>query len=202
MELFAQFSTLEAIAVVFAIAYLVLAIRQISLCWFAAFIASVLSVFVFAAAQLYMQSALQVFYAGMAVYGWLQWTRGRRDTGPVRVHTWPLKRHFSVIIGIALVSMVFAWGLSNTDQALPLIDSAVTVGAVVTTWMVANKLLENWIYWFVIDGVSIYLYLSQGLVLYSLLFVVYLVLVVIGYRQWRADLRRQLSAGSAAAELS
>ena len=66
-ELLQGASLLEAVAVILALIYLVLAIREISVCWFAAFASSVLSIFVFAAAQLYMQSALQVFYAAMAV---------------------------------------------------------------------------------------------------------------------------------------
>ena len=88
---------------------------------------------------------------------------------------------------------------SQLDWDLPLIDSFVTVAAVLTTWMVANKLLENWVYWFVIDSISIYLYLSQGLLLYAGLFVVYVILVVIGFLQWRAELVRLQAAGPAGA---
>lgn len=193
-EQFSQVPLLELIAVIFAVSYVVLAIRQISLCWIAAFIGSVLSVFVFAEAQLYMQSGLQVFYAGMAVYGWLKWTRGDSfDSTPAQVHTWPVRNHLVALAGVGVVGGLFAWGLSFTAQAMPLIDATVTVAAILTTWMVARKLLENWIYWFAIDSVSIYLYLSQGLVLYAGLFVVYLVLVVIGYRQWHADMLRQVA---------
>jgi nicotinamide mononucleotide transporter len=196
-------SPLEATAVVFAVVYLVLAIRQVSLCWHAAFISSVLSIFVFAGAQLYMQSALQIFYAGMAVYGWLQWTRGvgTHAGDPARIHTWPLQRHALALCAVVLVSIGFAWALSYTTQAMPLLDSFVTIASILTTWMVANKLLENWIYWFVIDSISIYLYVSQGLLLYAGLFVVYLILVVIGFQQWRAELRQSL-ASDPAMELS
>ena len=199
-ELFAQISLLEAVAVVFAVAYLVLAIRQNRLCWVAAFIASVLSVFLFIGAQLYMQSALQVFYAAMAIYGWYQWTRG--TTGPAKVHTWPLRMHLLALSGVCVISVLFATVLSSTAQAMPLIDSFVTVAAILTTWMVAHKLLENWIYWFVIDSVSIYLYLSRGLLLYAGLFVVYVILVVVGFRQWHADWRRQRESANPVGELS
>lgn len=185
---------LEAVAVVLAVVYLVLAIRQINWCWLAAFVSSVLSIFVFAGAQLYMQSVLQVFYAGMAVYGWWQWTRGGgTHDGRAQVHTWPLRRHLRVLAVVTVLSAAFAWGLRFTAQAMPMLDSFVTVASMLTTWMVARKLLENWIYWFVIDAVSIYLYVSQGLMLYAGLFAVYLVLVVIGFRQWHADLRRAVT---------
>ena len=63
--------------------------------------------------------------------------------------------------------MVFGWGLSATDAAFPYLDSFTTVAAVVTTFMVARKVLENWAYWFVIDGLSVYLYISRELYLTS-----------------------------------
>lgn len=202
-DLFAAVTLLEAIAVAFAVAYLVLAIRQVVWCWLAAFIGSVLSIFVFAAAQLYMQSALQVFYAAMAIYGWRQWTRRNGHAEPaLRVHTWPLRRHLTALICVAAASGLFAWGLSYSDQALPLLDSFVTVAAMLTTWMIAHKLLENWIYWFVIDSISIYLYVAQELMLYAALFGVYLVLVVIGFRRWLADLSEQARSGAAVSEPS
>ena len=197
--LFAGMSPLEAVAVVLAIVYLVLAIRQISFCWVAAFGSAILSIFVFADARLYMQAALQIFYAAMAVYGWLQWTRGigAHAGAPVHVHVWPLQRHLLALSVVGVVSAVLAWVMSHTSQALPILDSFATVASILTTWMVAQKLLENWIYWFVIDSASIYLYVSQGLLLYAGLFVVYLVLVVIGFRQWRAELVRSRAVSPA-----
>jgi len=199
-ELLRGASLLEAIAVVLALIYLVLAIREISLCWFAAFASSVLSIFVFVAAQLYMQSALQVFYAAMAIYGWLQWTRGvgAHAGSPAQIHMWPMRRHLLALCCISLASAAFAWALSYTSQAMPAVDSFVTIASILTTWMVANKLLENWVYWFVIDSISVYLYLSQGLLLYAGLFVLYVVLVVIGFRQWRAEYLRSQVANPAA----
>ena len=55
--------------------------------------------------------------------------------------------------------------------------------------MVARKILENWLYWFVIDGVSIYLYVNRELYLTALLFTGYLVLIVIGYLSWHRDMQ-------------
>ncbi|TNE88758.1 MAG: nicotinamide riboside transporter PnuC, partial [Gammaproteobacteria bacterium] len=60
-----------------------------------------------------------------------------------------------------------------------------TWGSVLTTYMVARKILENWLYWIIVDGVSIYLYLDRALFFTAALFAIYLVLVVIGYFTWR-----------------
>jgi nicotinamide mononucleotide transporter len=71
-----------------------------------------------------------------------------------------------------------------TKAALPFIDAFTTWGAIVATYMVAKKLLENWIYWFVIDSISILLFLSRELYLTSILFFVYLIIIYFGYRSW------------------
>jgi nicotinamide mononucleotide transporter len=68
---------------------------------------------------------------------------------------------------------------------MPYLDSFTTWASVITTWMVARKILENWIYWFVIDSVSIVLYVNRSLHLTAVLFAVYLVIIVFGYRDWR-----------------
>lgn len=193
-ELLASISPLEAVSVAFAIAYLVLAIRQNSLCWPAALISVGLSLVVFYDARLYMEAALQVFYIAMAIYGWYQWRGGSRHSG-LAVSRWSARTHVACIMLIALATAGFGLALiRNTDAALPFLDSFTTVGALVATYMVARKILENWLYWFVIDAASVYLYGARGLLLYALLFVAYLVLIVIGYRQWLADWRAQRSA--------
>jgi nicotinamide mononucleotide transporter len=75
-----------------------------------------------------------------------------------------------------------------SDAPLPHLDSFTTWGAVVTTFMVARKVLENWVYWFVIDVVSIFMYLDRELYFTAALFAGYLVMIVIGYRSWRASM--------------
>ena len=74
---------------------------------------------------------------------------------------------------------------------MPYADSFTTIGALVATYMVTKKVLENWVYWFVLDSVSVFIYLARELYLYALLFVLYLVLIVIGYRRWLRDFRAQ-----------
>ncbi len=80
-----------------------------------------------------------------------------------------------------------------TDAALPFLDSFTTWGSVLTTWMVARKILENWLYWLLIDSVSIYLYLDRGLTLTAVLFLAYLIIALFGYRQWLQNYRLQSS---------
>ena len=185
----ADFSVTEACAAVLAIAYLVLAIKQSMWCWLAALSSSLLYLAVFFMARLYMESSLQIFYAAMAVYGYQQWRYGGVDHSGVRITTWPLRRHAAVLAAIAAVSASIGWIMSHTDAAFPYIDAFTTVAAIATTYMVARKVLENWIYWFVIDGISVFIYLARGLELTAALFVLYLVLIVVGFRRWWLDWR-------------
>jgi nicotinamide mononucleotide transporter len=81
--------------------------------------------------------------------------------------------------------------LRNTDAAAPYLDSFVTWGSVITTWMVARRVIENWLYWIIVDGAGAWLFYSQGLSATALLFAIYLAIVVHGYIVWRRDQTRQ-----------
>jgi nicotinamide mononucleotide transporter len=179
----------ELVAVLLALAYLVLAIRENVACWIAAILSTSIYIVLMFQVGLYMESALQLFYIAMAVYGWYSWTHGEGPGHKLEVSSWPLSRHAGPLSMILLLSLGSGYLLENfSDAALPYLDSFTTWGAIVTTWMVARKIIQNWHYWFIIDSVSVYLYISRGLWLTALLFMVYLVLIVIGYRQWRKSL--------------
>jgi nicotinamide mononucleotide transporter len=182
----------EVLAVVLAVAYLVLAIRQNIWCWAAAAVSTVLYLFIMFQSRLYMESALQLFYLAMAVYGWYSWSHPARGEGALKVTTWPLRLHLFAI-GSVLVLVYISGDLlaRYSDAALPHLDSFTTWGAIVATFMVARKVLENWFYWFVIDAVSIGLYLNRDLFFTAALFGAYLVMIVIGYRSWRASMLEQ-----------
>lgn len=195
----AELPPLEALGVLFSVLYLVLAIRESLWCWPAAFVASVLSVVVLYEARLFSESALNVFYAAMAVYGWYQWRFGRRPnvppSGRLRIAKWPWRLHAVAIFGCLVVSVAVGAVMSGyTTAAFPYLDAFVTVSSVLTTYMVARKILENWVYWLVIDSLSLYLYVARGLYGYAALFALYLVLVVIGWYRWRRDWREQAPA--------
>lgn len=283
-------SPAELLAVLLAIAYLLLAIRQSLWCWAAAIGSTSIYVVLMYDARLYMESALQLFYIAIAIYGWWHWRHpdagavpvgaasaanagplpeirqqqfaaeatptgrerqfpaeatpmgresqlpaeatptgreqqlpaeatptGRQQQFPAEttpagkeraarrarlpVTTWPLRHHALAITVVLLLSAASGWLLArHTDAALPYLDSFTTWGAVLATWMVARKLLENWYYWFVIDSAAIWLYLHRGLHLTAALFAVYLVLIVIGYLAWRRSMRQDGTAEPAAGQ--
>ncbi|MFO7286682.1 MAG: nicotinamide riboside transporter PnuC [Gammaproteobacteria bacterium] len=198
----AALEVLQVVAVVCAVLYLVLVIRENTWCWPVALIGSLLSLVVVFDRKLYMDAALHLFYAAMAIYGWLQWVRGGERSSGVAICVWSWRRHAVAIAGILVGTVAFGALLeARTDAALPYLDSFTTIAALVTTYMVAKKVLENWIYWFVIDGISVYLYVARELFWFAGLFVGYLVLIVIGFRAWSREWRTsriEAAAGSGA----
>ncbi len=182
----------EAIAAALGLAYLLLAVRRNLLCWLCAFVSTAIYLVVFAQAALYMQSLLQVFYLAMAVVGFLDWRKGRTEEAGVLIRVWGAREHAVAAVAVAVATLLNGWLLAtHTDAAAPYLDSLVTWGSVVTTWMVARRVLENWLYWIVVDGLAACLYFSQGLLVTTLLFLIYLGIVVRGYFVWRREWRAQ-----------
>jgi len=187
---------LEAASVLFSVLYLVLAIRESLWCWPAAFLSSVLTLAVVLGVRLYSEVVLNVYYAAMAVYGWYQWHYGGRTRGAAQlpISIWPLKMHALAIGGSLALSAAVGLLMSRyTQAAFPYLDAFVTVFSVVTTYLVARKILENWLYWLVVDSLALYVYWQRELYFFAALFALYLVLVVIGLARWHRDWRAQIA---------
>src|SRR5690606_13422605 len=115
------------------------------------------------------------------------------------VTRWPLATHLRAVAAIAAGAMFIGLLLDRfSDAAFPYVDSATTIAAIWTTFLVARKVLENWWYWLAIDTVSIYLYWSRELQLTALLFVLYVALIPIGLVAWRRAYAEQQHATAAA----
>jgi nicotinamide mononucleotide transporter len=181
-------SWIEILAAALALIYVRLAIAQRLSCWVAAFISSVLYAGVFFTAHLYMDSGLQVFFAAMAVYGFWQWQHGKGGAA-LSVSSWPIARNALALAAILGLSLVTAYFLRRYTPAVsPFVDSLVTWSSVWATFLVARKVYENWHWWIVIDSVSLCLFFTRHLYLTVLLYGVYVILSVIGMREWRRSL--------------
>lgn len=179
-------SAAEGLAVVLAVAYLLLAAREHIACWACALVSTAIYTVLFWDVRLLMEAALSVYYMAMAVYGWQQWRYGGTAHQGVTIRTLTLRQHFAIFATVAILTLVSGTLLSGKTTAVwPYVDSFTTWASVITTVLVAKKYLENWLYWFVIDSVSIPLYLDRGLYLTAALFAVYLVIVVFGYLSWQ-----------------
>jgi nicotinamide mononucleotide transporter len=138
--------------------------------------------------------SLQFYYVGISIYGWYFWRSSQKNN---KTETVPIKRStlkelviFVAITGI--LSIIIGYGLDKyTDSPLPFWDAFTTAGSIVATWMLARKYLEQWLFWIVIDLVSLGTYIYKDLYPTVILFSVYSGMAVIGYYKWRKELLKQ-----------
>jgi nicotinamide mononucleotide transporter len=187
----AAISAAEWVAVLLAVGYLLLAVRQNAWCWACAIASSAIFLVLFARGGLVMQSALQVFYIVMGVYGWWAWRRGSREGSELPVSRWNRGRHVVAIAVLLAVACLNGWIVARAQGGwVPYVDALVAWVSVLATWMVARKVLENWLYWIVVDSVAAALYWSQGFHATAVLFVLYVAIAVRGYFSWRSGTPR------------
>ncbi|HKE46137.1 MAG TPA: nicotinamide riboside transporter PnuC [Steroidobacteraceae bacterium] len=181
-------SPIELAAAILALLYLVLAARQNAWCWPCALVSTAIYLWLFFERALYQQALLQLFYIAMAVYGWWHW-RGAASEGALRVSRWTLQQHATAAAVVITLTLSTGWIEARVTSApLPYLDAFTTWGSVVTTWMVARKVLENWLYWLVVDSAMVYLSYRSGLPATAVLFVIYLGIVIAGFFAWRRSL--------------
>lgn len=179
----------EWIAVATGVIYVILIMRQRRLGWVFGGISAAILMVLAARARLPMNALLQASYVIAAVYGWWSWSRNQ-ETAPIAF--WHLRGHLIALSLCLLLSLGLAQLLAmEGTSAFPFTDSLVACAGLVATWMVARVYIENWLYWIVVDTVSIYLFFSQGLVVASLLYVLFLVIATVGFFNWLAKFRRQ-----------
>jgi nicotinamide mononucleotide transporter len=177
-----NWSIIESVAVFFSILYVILALKESIWCWGAAAISVTLYIYICYTAQLYPETGLQVFYLLMAFYGYYQWNK---SDSTLQIQQWTITKHLLILLIGALLTFLMGFYFTiYTNAAMPLVDSFTTVFSVFATYMVTKKVLGNWLYWIVIDAVSVYLYFSRDLHLTSLLFIVYTVIAIFGYFSW------------------
>ena len=185
---FQQLPWLELIAMLLSIAYVMLAAKGSLWCWPAAFISTALYTIIFYDVLLLMDSALNAYYLLMAVYGYWQWSKNKRNNSKIAelpIVSWKISWHIKVCLGLALLASCLGYFMDNyTPADFPYLDSFTTVYAIFATYLVTQKVLENWLYWIVIDLASIYLYIEKGLIPTTVLFVVFVVVACYGYAKW------------------
>lgn len=177
---------LEAAAVLLGFGYIGLAIRQHRSCWLAGGFSTALYVIVFLDARLYLQSALQVAYVVLAVYGWREWGRDAASDDGMSVRHWSLDRHFGAFAGVGMATLATAPALAAwSDSAAPWADAFGTWASIAATWMLVRKVPANWIWWMVVDSWLAWLFATQGLAFTSLLYVAFALLATVGWWTWR-----------------
>ena len=180
----------EMLAVILSVIYLFLAIKQNLWCWAAAFVSTFIYSILFFDASLLMDSALNIFYLIMAIYGWYSWkyANGLAYHEKLRITTYGLIKNLKIIALLISTSLILGFYMANyTSADFAYLDTFTTIFAVFATYLLTKKVLENWLYWIIIDAVSIYIYINKGFYLTAILFVIYTILAYIAYREWKKE---------------
>ncbi len=178
----ANLNWITVCAVISGILYIILAAKENVWCWLAASISVCLYMYINYDLGYYSQAVLQIFYLFMAIYGYVMWNK----LDPERIKEWSAKKHLFIIFIGAIITFIIGFILTEyvEDSEQPILDSLTTVFSVFASYMVAKKVLGNWLYWIVIDSLIIYLYYIQGEFILALQFLVYIIIAVYGYFSW------------------
>ena len=182
---------IEIFGTVTGLLYIYLSIKEKASLWIVGFLTSAAYIYVFYKAKFYADMSLQVYYLFISVYGLYYWlkggkvkTDGNKEQVPIRKTDLKLWGILVVVFAILFVVMGFVLD-DYTDSPVPWWDSFTTAASIIATWMLARKLIEQWLIWIVVDLVSMGLYIVKGLYPTSFLFLVYTILAIVGYFQWR-----------------
>lgn len=190
-----QMSPLEIVATVFGLWSVIAYVRESVWAWPAGLINVLLYIVLFWNIKLYADTGLQVIYVGLQLYGWWQWLHGGAGRSELRIsRTSP--RLLLTLAAVAVAAYVPMGLLLDhlTDTDVPWWDSAPAVTSLVAQWMISKKKLENWWVWIVTDLVYIPLYLHKQLYLTAGLYALFLVLCILGARQWHRTYRASAGA--------
>ena len=186
-----QANWIELAGSVLSIIYLYLSIKQKASLWIFGFLCSLLYVVVFFQSKFYADMSLQFYYLGVSAFGWISWKAGKpenRKELPVK-RTTPLSGAIILVIALVLYFLYYFILSEYTDSPLPKADAFTTALSIVATWMLARKMIEHWWLWIIVDSVSAGLYFYKALYPTAILFVIYTVMAIIGYRQWKKSLQ-------------
>lgn len=183
---------IEFIATLVSIAGVYLTTKQIIWCWPISLVGLVLSMYVFFITHLYLQTLLQIFYLGMTLYGWYNWKYGGENNSVLNISRIKHKKDILRYLIIGLISIVICGYLFNkyTQDPLPWLDSITTISGIIATYIMAKKIIENWIIWIAIDIILVGMCYYQKLYIFTFLYSVFIILAVYGFFEWRKDLQK------------
>ncbi|GAA2384322.1 nicotinamide riboside transporter PnuC [Nonomuraea africana] len=178
-----------------ALATVVLAMRRSVWTWPVQLTGAVLLFIASINAEITGNALKQVLFGALAVYGWYKWTKGMRDDGGLAVRPASTKERSALIgamvVGTVAIALLFTW-LNSMDLHIswaPWPDAYIFVGSAVATFAQGRALLDFWWIWVLVDLVGVPLAFTSGLVVSGVVYAIFLVLVILGFRSWLKQYR-------------
>lgn len=184
----------ELIAALLSLAYIFLALKQNPWCWVTAFFSTLIYAVLFFDATLLMSSFLNTYYLIMAIYGFYSWKyTNQLLKQELKISTINLQTTIKIVLVFSILSFIVGYIMeNNTNASFAYLDSVVTVFSLVTTFLMAKKVLQAWLYWVVIDAFAVYLYFQKEFYITSLIFLIYTIMALFAYFSWKKEYLNEL----------
>lgn len=188
---------IELIGALLGLLYIYFSIKQHILTWPTGLFTSLLYIAVFFQSGFYADMGLQVYYVTISIYGWYFWLKGGQKNSDGHQKQLPARKTpKKLFVNLLLVTIIIYAGilfilLNFTNSTVPYMDSLTTALSISATWLLAKKYIEHWLIWIFVDIFSAGLYVYKGLWPTVILFLIYSVMAVLGYIEWKKDLKKQ-----------
>ena len=187
-----QSPAIELVAIGLMITCFVLAARENPWCWPAAFTSFVLLSISYQHRLAYFEFGMNLGFAILSLYGWREWNSISNTRLGRSIILWKLSKHL-LLFGSGLI-LAGATGFMisiNTNNSLPYLDGFTSIFTLTSTWMLARKILESWLYWVTAHFAAVFLQLNRGFYFTTILLVIYIVMAIAGYFEWKKNLLKQ-----------
>ncbi|WP_211440651.1 nicotinamide riboside transporter PnuC [Collimonas humicola] len=195
-------SGLEIVAVIVSALAVWLTARRHLWCWPIGLVSVLLYARIFLVAKLYSDLLLQLIFAVMQLYGWWQWKSGasEQDSQHIQPQRLPKRGLLTGLLAGAAGSVVLGYAMASfTDAHIPWLDSALTSFSLVAQFWMARKYVANWWLWIAVDIIYVGVYIYKDLNLTAGLYAGFIVLALVGLRNWRRQLPANHPPAAAAA---
>ncbi|MBO7597744.1 MAG: nicotinamide mononucleotide transporter [Bacteroidales bacterium] len=182
-----QENWLEIVGTIIGFVYLWQEVKASIWLWLTGIVMPAIYTIVYYKSGLYADFGIQIYYIIAAIYGFLVWKFGKKDNKKAElmiVHTSARQAVVLAVIAVLVFIPIYLILTSFTDSTVPFYDSATTALSVVALWMLAKKHVEQWFVWIAVDAVSSALYFYKGIYFTAVLYAVYTVVAIYGYKKW------------------
>lgn len=200
---------LEATAAIFGLLSVYFSIKKNIWVYPTGIISTALYVYILFNFGLLGDCMINVYYTIMSIYGWFLWSKSSEDHVHVEV-SWAEKKQWFFasilfILSLGLVTLVYYYkpfidnkfSMENVNLGLYHLDWANWLDVFTTSiflvgmWLMAKRKIENWIFWIIGDFICIPMMLYKGLGITSVQYLVFTVMAIVGWFEWKKNLENE-----------
>ncbi len=173
------------------LAYILLEYKASVWMWVVGFFMQSLGIVLYYQKGLYADCGMEFYYLAMTVYGFIAWMRHKQKTSDLPIRHMP-KNTALVWVGLGLVFWLAIYLILShfTNSRVPIADAFTTAFSIVGIWALARKYLEQWFVWIIVDIVTCCLYFYKDIPFKASLYGLYVIIAILGYREWRRHCER------------